>query len=159
MDPQDPDEVKFDDVLDKFEQSLGLAKPHLVGEAPCLKYLAMTQEEVDRLDAPELDLAALQLTNYAFHLTRAANRVRAKLEWVRARMLNNAATRLSQYQYYEKDAKLVMALRDDDVGQRLLMLSTLLKAKLDRVDYLPMKLAASADKLSNLARSKRSRYD
>jgi hypothetical protein len=149
---------RLDQLLDEYEGQLGLT-PFVAREAACLRYLDLSEGELRSLSPEDCGVVSVQLANFALYLTRAANREQSRLRWVEAKQMENAAPRLDSYPYKTPAERLHLALSEDDYGRRLVKLAGLIRARLDRLDYLPRRLEQSAEMFSRLSTTKKRRPD
>lgn len=142
----------LDDILNNFEKSI-LPED---GKG-ALKYLAMDELELNALSAEQCGEAAIMLTSLSYNVHRAVNKEKARASFLTKALMKNVAPRLGQYsnQYKSNEEKMALAIADDDVAVNIQKHLVVIQAKIDRLEYLSIKLDNSAEAFKALQLTKR----
>lgn len=149
------EEERFDSLLDNYEKSIGLSSIPNNVEFPCMKFLYLSQEEIRKMTAEDCSEACVLLNNFSFHLSRTINREKSKLRWCNEKIFKTVSERLTEYRYFSPEERMALAVKDDDYAQKIKSLSVKIQARIDRIEYLPIRIEKVSDMFSNLAYSKR----
>ncbi len=149
------EEQKIDSLLEKYELSIGLAAIPSEKTFPCMKYLYLSHEELSKMTGEQCSEASVLLNSFSFHLCRVINKEKAKLRWCNERILKTIANNLQEYRYFSPDERMALCIKDNDYAQKIKKLYNLIQARLDRIEYLPIRIEKVSDSLSNLSYAKR----
>lgn len=139
-----------DQSLDEFERSVMPAEGH-----GAMKYVALSQEELHMMSAEECGEAAVMLTGLSFHLSRQTNKLRAKIRYCNETILKCVAGKTSNYRYQSPEERMSLAIQEDDYSTSMKKHEVTLSCRLERIDYLSLRLEKIADMFSSLAATKR----
>lgn len=153
------EEQKVDAALEKYELSIGLTPIPSDKDFPCIKYLYLSQEELSRMTSEQCSEACVLLNSFSFHLTRIINKEKTKIRWCNERILKTVANNLSDYRYFSPDERMALSIRDNDYAQKIKKLANLIQARIDRIEYLPIRIEKVAESLLNLSFAKRKNHD
>ena len=153
------EEQKIDIALQKYELSIGLPAIPNDREFPCIKYLYLSQEDLSKMTGEQCSEACVLLNSFSFHLSRVINKEKAKIRWCNERILKSVANNLSEYRYFSPEERIALCIRDNDYAQKIKKLAGLIQARIDRIEYLPIRIEKVAESLLNLSFAKRKSHD
>jgi hypothetical protein len=142
--------MTVDQSLDEFERSVMPAD----GQG-AMKYVGLPQEELHMMSAEECGEAAVMLTCLSFHLAKQANKLRAKIRYCNETILKSVAGKTGNYRYQSPDERMSLAIQEDDHATSMKKHEVTLSCRLERIDYLSLRLEKIADMFSSLAATKR----
>jgi len=142
--------VTVDQSLDEFERSVMPAE----GQG-AMKYVGLSQEELHMMSAEECGEAGVMLTSLSFHLSRQANKLRAKIRYCNEAILKCVAGKTGNYRYQSPEERMSLAIQEDDYATSMKKHEVTLSCRLERIDYLSLRLEKIADMFSSLAATKR----
>lgn len=149
------EEEKFDSLLDSYENSIGLSSIPKDLEFTCMKYLYLSQDELKKMSSEDCAEACVLLNSFSFHLSRMLNKEKAKLRWCNEKILKAISSKLTDYRYFSPDERMALSVKDDDYAQKVKMLAVKIQARIDRTEYLPIRIEKVSDTFSNLSYNKR----
>lgn len=149
------EEQKIDQALEKYELTIGLIPIPSDKEFVCMKYVYMSQEELSKMSSEQCAESCVLLNSFSFHLSRIINKEKTKLRWCNEKILSVVATSLLDYRYFSAEERMALCIKDNDYAKKIKKLSNLIQARIDRIEYLPIRIEKIAESLSNLAYSKR----
>ena len=153
------EEQKIDIALQKYELSIGLPAIPNDREFPWIKYLYLSQEDLSKMTGEQCSEACVLLNSFSFHLSRVINKEKAKIRWCNERILKSVANNLSEYRYFSPEERIALCIRDNDYAQKIKKLAGLIQARIDRIEYLPIRIEKVAESLLNLSFAKRKSHD
>jgi hypothetical protein len=139
-----------DQALEDFEKSIFPAE----GEG-AMKYVALSNEELHMMSAEECGEAAVMLTCLGFHISRQGNKLRAKIRYCNEIILKSVAGKTGNYRYQSPEERMSLATQEDDGTAAMKKHEVTLSCRLERIDYLALRLEKVADMFSSLAATKR----
>ena len=149
------EEEIFDSLLDAYENSIGLPSIPKGLEFTCIKYLYMSNEDFKKMSSEDCAEACVLLNSFSFHLSRLLNKEKSKLRWCNERILKVVSGKLTEYRYFSPDERMALSIKDDDYAQKIKLLSVKIQARIDRIEYLPIRLEKISEAFSNLSYNKR----
>ena len=149
------EEQKIDLALEKYELSIGLTPIPSDKNFPCIKYLYLSQEELNKMTGEQCSEACVLLNSFSFHISRVINKEKTKLKWCNDRILKTVASNLSEYRYFSPEERMALCIKDNDYAQKIKKLHGLIQARIDRIEYLPIRIEKVAESLLNLSFAKR----
>jgi hypothetical protein len=149
------EEQKIDSLLEKYESTIGLSPIPSDKNFPCIKYLYLSQEELSKMTSEQCSEACVLLNSFSFHLSRIINKEKTKLRWCNERILKSIANNLQEYRYFSPDERMALCIKDNDYAQKIKKLYNLIQARIDRIEYLPIRLEKVSESLVNLSFAKR----
>ena len=122
-----------------------------------LKFLTMDESELACLSSEQCGEAAVMLTSLSYNVHRAVNKEKAKAGYLNKSLMKNIAPRMGQYsnQYKTTEEKMTLAIADDDFAVKLQKALVICQAKIDRMEYISIKLDNSAEAFKALQLTKR----
>lgn len=147
-------------VLDKFESILDEYEIKVLPEDSkgALKYLSYVETDLNGMTYEECGIATVMLSNLAYHVHRCIQKEKAKLNYLKERLMKTIAPIMGQYTGYKStEEKAALASEEDDFAQALKRNIVICQGKIDRIDYLPIRLEHCAQSFSKLQETKRRR--
>jgi hypothetical protein len=139
-----------DEMLDSYEKMILPAE-----DKGAMRYINMSQHELNAMSAEECNEAAVMLTSLAFHVAKACNKLRAKIRYCNEAILKCIASRTANYRYNSPDERKALAIQEDDFASNTKRQEVSLSCRLERIDYLSLRLEKVADMFASLAATKR----
>ena len=149
------EEQKIDIALQQYELTIGLSPIPSDKEFPCMKYIYLSKEELSKMSGEQCSEAAVLLNNFSFHLSRVINKEKTKLRWCNERILSSVANNLLDYRYFSQEERMALCVKDNDYAKKIKKLASLIQARIDRIEYLPIRIEKISESLSNLSYAKR----
>lgn len=151
------DEVKYwDDILDEYEQSLGLPsyKNDVFPESELNAYLTMNRDAIEKLNPEDCAQISYRLGQFSFHIQRSINRELARYNWADEVMKETIADELNNYKGYGYVEKSIQAIKHNDKAQSLNKIKNYAKQRSDRLSYLANGIKNLSDILLSIQRNK-----
>lgn len=142
--------AKVDEALDEYEKTVFPAD-----DQGAMRYLSLTHLELNHMSAEECNEAAVMLTGLAFHVAKACNKLKAKIKYCHESILKCVASKTANYRYNSPDERMALAIQEDDYASNLKRQEVTLGCRLERIDYLALRLEKVADMFASLAATKR----
>jgi hypothetical protein len=139
-----------DEMLDSYEKMILPAE-----DKGAMRYINMSQHELNAMSAEDCNEAAVMLTSLAFHVAKACNKLRAKIRYCNEAILKCIASRTANYRYNSPDERKALAIQEDDFASNTKRQEVSLSCRLERIDYLSLRLEKVADMFASLAATKR----
>lgn len=148
-----------DKRLDEFEENAGLQKSIIREETEneVAKLLTMTPGDLREMDAVACAEAAVLLEEFAFHIQRAENRQKTRVNWANARIEKMIAPNLHKQPGYSHEERRAKAISQDDAAMATEQERLNAAVRLDRISYLSNRISTMAKRLAELASMKRGR--
>lgn len=148
-----------DKRLDEFEENTGLQKSIIREETEneVAKLLTMTPGDLREMDAVACAEAAVLLEEFAFHIQRAENRQKTRVNWANARIEKMIAPNLHKQPGYSHEERRAKAISQDDAAMATEQERLNAAVRLDRISYLSNRISTMAKRLAELASMKRGR--
>ena len=115
----------------------------------------MSNEDFNKMSSEDCAEACVLLNSFSFHLSRLLNKEKSKLRWCNERILKVVSGKLTEYRYFSPDERMALSIKDDDYAQKIKLLSVKIQARIDRIEYLPIRIEKVSDAFSNLSYNKR----
>lgn len=151
------EEVKYwDDILDEYEQSLGLPsyKNDVFPESELNEYLTMNRDSIEKLNPEDCAQISYRLGQFSFHIQRSINRELARYNWAEEVMKETIADELNNYKGYGYVEKSIQAIKHNDKAQSLNKIKNYAKQRSDRLSYLANGIKNLSDILLSIQRNK-----
>lgn len=151
------EEVKYwDDILDEYEQSLGLPayKNDIFPEDELNQYLTMNRDAIEKLNPEDCAQISYRLGQFSFHIQRSINRELARYNWADEVMKETIADELNNYKGYGYVEKSIQAIKHNDKAQSLNKIKNYAKQRSDRLSYLANGIKNLSDILLSIQRNK-----
>ncbi len=151
--------TKTAEVLDEFETSSGLGIYNLSEEveSEADRLLNLTKDEIRQMTEAECCEAAFTLEQFAFHLQRGINRQQSQANWAESRVSRLISPTIHQMPAYSPAERRMLAIHRDDAAQKTEAIRMSSQLKLDRLSYLPGRVASLAKQLGSIAYAKKVR--
>ena len=150
----DEDWSKVEEALQQFEKRIGLG-----GLAPSAvtNLLTLTPAALNKMSGEDCAEGALLLSQEATYIQSQLNVLQSKMDWCKRRIDKIIAPIIrSQLQrYMDASYKRALAVKEDDVADRLQAVYDEAASYHSRLSYLPTSLISQADKLSKYQETKR----
>lgn len=152
------DEVKYwDDILDEYENSIGLGKySDVVGfsEAELNNYFSMNRDALEKLGPEDCAQISYRLAQYAFFLQRTLNREIARCNWADTSIKESIADEINNYKGYGYIEKSLQAIKHNDKASSLNKIRKYAQQRMDRLSYLANSVKNLSDILLSIQRTK-----
>jgi hypothetical protein len=151
------EEVKYwDDILDEYEQSLGLNlyKNDALPEIELNEYLTMNRDILEKLTPEDCAQIAYRLAQFCFHIQRTINREIARYNWAEEIIKETIADELNNYKGYGYIEKSIQAIKHNDKAQSLNKIKNYAKQRSDRLSYLANSIKNLSDIILSIQKSK-----
>jgi hypothetical protein len=151
------EEVKYwDDILDEYEQSIGLPayKGDALSETELNEYLTMNRDSLEKLSPEDCAQIAYRLGQFSFHVQRTINREIARYNWADELTKETIADELNNYKGYGYAEKAGQAIKHNDRAQSLNNIKKFAKQRSDRLSYIANGLKNLSDILISIQRNK-----
>lgn len=152
MDKAVKDLKVIDDILDEYEQSIGL--PKFVENFPsCEQYFKLTGEQIEKLTPADCASISIQLNALAVHVQRSYNREIARIGWAKNKLKSILSGKESNYSG-SWDSQFYQAANDNDYTRKLLAIKAYAQQRADRLNFLSTAIQNRAQLFVNLQRAK-----
>ena len=151
------EEVKYwDDILDEYEQSLGLNlyKNDALPEIELNEYLTMNRDILEKLTPEDCAQIAYRLAQFCFHIQRTINREIARYNWAEEIIKETIADELNNYKGYGYIEKSIQAIKHNDKAQSLNKIKNYAKQRSDRLSYLANSIKNLSDVILSIQKSR-----
>ena len=151
------EEVKYwDDILDEYEQSIGLPtyQNDIFPESELNEYLTMNRDTIEKLNPEDCAQISYRLGQFSFHIQRSINRELARYNWADEVMKETIADELNNYKGYGYVEKSIQAIKHNDKAQSLNKIKNYAKQRSDRLAYLANGIKNLSDILLSIQRNK-----
>lgn len=151
--------TKTSEVLDKFETDSGLGIYGLLEEIEneADRLLNLTRDQIRQMTALECSEAAYALEQFAFHLQRGINRQQSLANWAEQRVTRLIAPFVHQIPAYSPGERKATAIQQNDAAKETESVRVSAQLKVDRLSYLPGRVASLAKQMADISYNKRSR--
>lgn len=146
----------WDNILDEYEQGLGLPKYNadVFAESELNNYLTMDRTTIEKLTPEDCAQISYRLAQFAFHIQRTSNREMARLNWAEESMKEVIADELNNYKGYGYVEKSAQAIKHNDKANALNKIKKYAKQRADRLYYLSASIKNLSDILISIQRTK-----
>lgn len=151
------DELKhWDDILDQYEQSLGLPlyKNDLLPGNELNEYLTMSRDSLEKLGPEDCAQISYRLAQFSFHIQRTINREIARYNWADESVKETIADEINNYKGYGYVEKAGQAIKHNDKASSLNNIKKFAKQRSDRLSYLANCIKNLSDILLSIQRNK-----
>jgi hypothetical protein len=151
------DELKYwDDILDQYEQSLGLPlyKNDLLPENELNEYLTMNRDSIEKLGPEDCAQISYRLAQFSFHVQRTINREIARYNWADESIKDTIADEINNYKGYGYVEKSGQAIKHNEKACSLNNIKKFAKQRTDRLSYLANCIKNLSDILLSVQRNK-----
>ena len=151
------EEVKYwDDILDEYEQSVGLPgyKNDLLPESELNEYLTMSRDTLEKLNPEDCAQISYRLGQFAFHIQRTINREIARYNWADESIKETISDEINNYKGYGYLEKSGQAIKHNERAQDLYNIKKFAKQRSDRLSYLANGIKNLSDILLSIQRNK-----
>jgi hypothetical protein len=144
---------QVEQALKEFEIRLGFQ----TSPSEVLKYLSPTPAELNKMSLEDCLEGALLLSQEATHIQSHLNVLKSKMEWCERRINKIIAPiiKTQLQRYMENELKRAMAIRSDDVAEKLQRIYNEASSYHTRLSFIPMRLSTQSDKLVKYSEVKR----
>jgi len=157
MNKSSKEEVKYwDDVLDEYEQSVGLPsyKNDVLPESELNEYLTMNRDSLEKLGPEDCAQISYRLAQYSFHIQRTINREIARYNWADEVIKETIADEINNYKGYGYLEKSGQAIKHNDKASSLNKIKVYAKQRSDRLSYIANGIKNLSDILISIQRNK-----
>lgn len=157
MNKSSKEEVKYwDDILDEYEQSIGLPqyKNDNLPEGELNQYLTMNRDSLEKLSPEDCAQISYRLAQFSFHIQRSINREIARYNWAEESVKETIADEINNYKGYGYLEKSGQAIKHNDRAQSLQNIKKFAKQRSDRLSYLANGIKNLSDILLSIQRNK-----
>jgi len=151
------EEIKYwDDILDEYEQSIGLAeyKEDVLGSDELNIYLTMNRDSIEKLGPEDCAQISYRLGQFAFHIQRTVNRELARFNWADEIIKETIADEINNYKGYGYLEKSGQAIKHNDKASSLNKIKVYAKQRSDRLSYLANGIKNLSDILLSIQKTK-----
>jgi hypothetical protein len=147
---------KWDDLLDEYEKSVGLAKyaPDSLSSEELNTYLSMNRNELEKLSPEDCAQISYRLGQYSFHVQRTLNRELARHNWADETIKETIADEINSYKGYGYLEKYYQAVKHNEKASKLSSIKKYAKQRSDRLSYLANSIKGLSDILLNIQKTK-----
>jgi len=140
----------WDEILDNYEQSVGLPKYEpVVEDTELAECLQLNRDTLEKLSSQECAYRAFVLSKYAFNIQRAQNRENAIVGWAKSTIKELIANELSNFKDYSYEAKYIQAVKNNTHATKIQQILTYAEQRAARLNY----LSKSLESMANFVRS------
>lgn len=146
----------WDDILDEYENSLGLPKYVTVAlsESELNSYLTMDRQQIEKLTPEDCAQISYRLSQFAFHIQRTINREIARHNWAEETTKETIADDINNYKGYGYIEKSYQAIKHNDKAFGLNKIKKYAKQRIDRLSYLANNIKNLSDIILSIQRMK-----
>ena len=146
----------WDNLLDEYENGLGLPKYHSVGmpENELENYLSMTRDQLEKLNPEDCAQISYRLGQFSFHVQRTINRELARYNWSEETIKELIADEINNYKGYGYIEKSYQAIKHNDRAIALNKIKKYAKQRSDRLSYLANGIKNLSDILLSIQKMK-----
>lgn len=139
---------KWDEILDEYENGLGIPKYQewSMDENELNQYLTMSRNEIEKLDPEDCAEISYRLGQFSFFIQRSSNREQARYNWAEETIKSVIADEINSYKGYGYLEKSAQAIKHNEKAYNLQKISKYAKQRMDRLTY----LASSVKNLSDI---------
>jgi len=151
------EEIKYwDDILDEYEQSIGLPeyKEDVLGSDELNIYLTMNRDSIEKLGPEDCAQISYRLGQFAFHIQRTVNRELARFNWADEVIKETIADEINNYKGYGYLEKSGQAIKHNDKASSLNKIKVYAKQRSDRLSYLANGIKNLSDILLSIQKTK-----
>src|SRR5690606_1720920 len=141
---------KIDELLDSYEENLGLTAQSEKDYEDIGQYLNMSRDQLEKFDPQDCSQIVYRLSSFALFLNRSYNREMARYNWSESLMKELTAPRLDQQSGYGFIEKYNKAVVDDEYTRKLNEINRYAKQRSDRLSFLSNSVKNLADSLKNI---------
>jgi hypothetical protein len=149
---------KLNESLDAFEHSIGLPSMPLGPDNEMLLLLNLNRQMLRSMTAEDCGENAALLQQFAFHLQRAVNREKAKLDYCVENITHIVAKTVSQQKGWKYEERLPLAIRADDVAIKFDYFRVQFQNRINRINFLAAKVENQSRRLAELGETKRRQH-
>ena len=145
---------KLEEVLNEYLNKSGLLlKMNIEGA----EYLKMSSDEIRRMTAEDLGIAAVVLQQYAFHVQKMHNHEVAIVNWCDTNIKRRVARFKTSVTYYNE--KIQQVIHQDKFAAKLADIKRASEARVDSLQYISGNIKSYAETFLELQKTKRGKYD
>lgn len=146
----------WDDILDKYEQSLGFNTytEDCLPSTELNEYLTMNRDVLEKLAPEDCAQIAYRLGQFSFHIQRTINREIARYNWAEETLKDLIADEINNYKGYGYIEKATQAIKHNDKAQSINNIKKYAKQRSDRLLYLASSLKNLSDIILSVQKSK-----
>ena len=150
----------WDNLLDEYENSLGLPKYNSVGmpENELENYLSMTRDQLEKLNPEDCAQISYRLGQFSFHVQRTINRELARYNWSEETIKELIADEINNYKGYGYIEKSYQAIKHNDRAIALNKIKKYAKQRSDRLSYLANGIKNLSDILLSIQKMKAAKH-
>lgn len=146
----------LDDTLDKFEGTAGLPKLEELNFTSQVEW-AMKHDFKVRLTPEQYAEYAAILSRHSFYIQRVINKQSSRAKWIEDRITALITPRLNQQKSTFYPEKRMLAIAENEVARKLQQELTKCHVRMERLNYIGMKIKDMADTYTELNRTARAR--
>lgn len=145
---------KLEEVLNEYLNKSGLLLSMNIQGA---EYLKMGSDEIKRMTAEDLGVAAVVLQQYAFHIQKMHNHEVAIVNWCDTNIKRRVARFKTSVTYYNE--KIQQVIYEDKFASKLADIKRASEARVDSLQYISGSIKSYAETFLELQKTKRGKYD
>lgn len=147
---------EWDDVLDEYENSIGLPSYNndQFSNDELQLYFTMDRKHLEKLAPQDCGEIAYRLGQFSFHIQRSLNRELARVNWADESIKEIIADELNNYKGYGYIEKSSQAIKHNDSATSLNKIKKYAQMRADRLQYMANGIKNLSDILLNIQRSK-----
>lgn len=146
---------KWDNVLDEYEDKLGLPQFKKVNKQEISQYMQMSRSELEKLSPEDCAQIAYMLITYGVFIQKIYNREIARAKWALSIINQSIADNVGSYgKYAPYEERRQQAIKHNDHAQKLYKIHVHSQGRADRLLFLSTGIKNTADIMLNLQRAK-----
>lgn len=146
-----------DELLDKFQASLGIKELGYKNADLAERYLQATPDEIRKMSPEDCLEASIILSQYAWYIQRAWNEENTHINWAEAKLKRFAAEEGAKYKAPSAEERRYLAIINNEYGDKLEKLRGASQAKADRINFLANRIDGVAKMYLEAQYTKRSK--
>lgn len=148
----------WDNILDEYEQSIGLnryaSNVEQLPEEELNSYLTMDRKVLETLTPEDCGQIAYRLGQFTFHIQRTINREIARYNWADEAIKETIADEINNYKGYGFVEKSLQAIKHNDKASALNNIKKYAKQRSDRLSYIANSIKNLSDIILAIQRNK-----
>lgn len=147
--------VEVEAILEEYEKSLGI---EIAFESDKYNFLNITPSQLRKMSPEECGEVAFVLSQKSMHVQYEINKHSQRINWAKTNIDTMIAGSIDSYggKFTPYENRKMMAIKDNDYTSRLHQIMVKAQQVIDRLSYIPSKIAYMSKTLLELQTTKRS---